>query len=58
MAGIGGFVAGKENVIDYLQYNMRSQTFAKSLPMPMVMGALKGSSCSGPNLNTERNFGK
>jgi glycine C-acetyltransferase len=41
MAGIGGFVAGEENVIDYLQYNMRSQTFAKSLPMPMVMGALK-----------------
>jgi glycine C-acetyltransferase len=41
MAGIGGFVAGKEDVIDYLQYNMRSQIFAKSLPMPMVFGALK-----------------
>ena len=41
MAGIGGFVAGREMVINYLQYNMRSQVFAKSLPMPMVIGALK-----------------
>jgi len=41
MAGIGGFVAGKREVIKYLQYNMRSQIFAKSLPMPMVIGALK-----------------
>jgi len=41
MAGIGGFVASDEDVVDYLQYNMRSQIFAKSLPMPMVVGALK-----------------
>ncbi len=41
MAGIGAFVAGDEDVINYLRYNMRSQTFAKSLPMPMVVGALK-----------------
>jgi glycine C-acetyltransferase len=41
MAGIGGFVAGSEMVINYLRYNMRSQIFAKSLPMPMVIGALK-----------------
>jgi glycine C-acetyltransferase len=41
MAGIGAFVAGDEEVITYLQYNMRSQTFAKSLPMPMVVGSLK-----------------
>jgi glycine C-acetyltransferase len=41
MAGIGGFIAAKTNVIKYLQYNMRSQIFAKSLPMPMVIGALK-----------------
>jgi glycine C-acetyltransferase len=41
MAGIGGFVAGTEMVINYLRYNMRSQIFAKSLPMPMVIGALK-----------------
>lgn len=41
MAGIGAFVAGNEEIIDYLRYNMRSQTFAKSLPMPMVIGALK-----------------
>ncbi len=41
MAGIGGFVAGDEKVISYLMYNMRSQMFAKSLPMPMVIGALK-----------------
>ena len=41
MAGIGGFVAANKKVIKYLQYNMRSQIFAKSLPMPMVIGALK-----------------
>ncbi len=41
MAGIGGFVAGSEMVINYLRYNMRSQIFAKALPMPMVIGALK-----------------
>lgn len=41
MAGIGAFVAGNTGIINYLRYNMRSQTFAKSLPMPMVEGALK-----------------
>jgi glycine C-acetyltransferase len=41
MAGIGAFVASSKDVVDYMRYNMRSQTFAKSLPMPMVMGALK-----------------
>ena len=41
MAGIGGFVASNETVVDYLRYNMRSQIYAKSLPMPMVIGALK-----------------
>ncbi len=41
MAGIGGFIAGEKRVIKYLMYNMRSQIFAKSLPMPMVIGALK-----------------
>lgn len=41
MAGIGGFVAAEEGVINYLRYNMRSQIFAKSLPMPMVIGSLK-----------------
>jgi len=41
MAGIGAFFAADKDVIQYLQYNMRSQMFAKSLPMPMVKGALK-----------------
>lgn len=41
MAGIGGFVAANEKVIRYLKYSMRSQIYAKSLPMPMVMGAIK-----------------
>jgi len=41
MAGIGAFIAADDEIITYLQYNMRSQIFAKSLPMPMVMGALK-----------------
>jgi glycine C-acetyltransferase len=41
MAGIGGFVAGDKYIIDYLRYNMRSQIFAKALPMPMVIGLKK-----------------
>jgi len=41
MASIGAFVSGDKNIIDYLRYNMRSQIFAKSLPMPLVIGALK-----------------
>jgi glycine C-acetyltransferase len=41
MAGIGAFVASYEDIVNYLRYNMRSQIFAKSLPMPMVIGALK-----------------
>ena len=41
MAGIGAFVSGEKYLIDYFRYNMRSQLYAKSLPMPMVIGALK-----------------
>ncbi len=41
MASIGAFVASTEEVVSYLRYNMRSQIFAKSLPMPLVIGALK-----------------
>ena len=40
-AGIGGFVASKKEVIKYLMYNLRSQVFAKSLPVAMTIGALK-----------------
>lgn len=41
MASVGAFVAGEAQMIEYLKYNMRSQIFAKSLPMPLVIGALK-----------------
>ena len=41
MAMIGGFIASKKMVTKHLRYNMRSQIFAKSLPMPLVVGALK-----------------
>ena len=41
MASIGAFVACEEEIIDYLMYSMRSQIYAKSLPMPLVVGALK-----------------
>jgi len=41
MAGIGGFVAADKAIVDYLRYNMRSQIFAKALPMPMVIGLKK-----------------
>jgi glycine C-acetyltransferase len=41
MAGIGAFVATTQKIAMYLRYNLRSQIFAKSLPMPMVEGAIK-----------------
>ena len=41
MASIGAFVAGSEKVLKYLRYNVRSQIYAKSLPMPLVVGLLK-----------------
>lgn len=41
MAGIGAFIAGDKDVIDHLRYNTRSQIFAKSLPMPFVIGGMK-----------------
>jgi glycine C-acetyltransferase len=41
MAGIGAFLAADQEIINYLKYNLRSQMFAKSLPMIYVKGALK-----------------
>lgn len=41
MASIGAFISSTEDVIEYMRYNMRSQMFAKSLPMPLVVGARK-----------------
>ena len=41
MASIGAFIAGPKVIIDYIRYNIRSQIFAKSLPMPIVIGNLK-----------------
>ena len=41
MASIGAFLAADQEIIDYLKYNLRSQMFAKSLPMVYVKGALK-----------------
>lgn len=41
MASIGAFMAGPKIIIDFIRYNIRSQIFAKSLPMPIVVGNLK-----------------
>lgn len=41
MASIGGFVAGPKAIIDYLRCNLRSQMYAKSLPMPLVIGNIR-----------------
>jgi len=41
MASIGAFMAGPRVIVDYIRYNIRSQIFAKSLPMPLVLGNLK-----------------
>jgi glycine C-acetyltransferase len=41
MASIGAFVSGDKEIISYLRYNTRSQIFAKSLPLPLVIGNIK-----------------
>lgn len=41
MASIGAFMAGDKAIIDFIRYNIRSQIFAKSVPMPLVIGNLK-----------------
>jgi glycine C-acetyltransferase len=41
MASTGAFIAAAKGVVDYLKYNMRSQMFAKSLQMQLVVGMLK-----------------
>lgn len=41
MASIGAFIAADKDIIDYLKYNLRSQMFAKSLPMIQTIGAIK-----------------
>ena len=41
MASIGAFLAADKDIIDYLKYNLRSQMFAKALPMIQTVGALK-----------------
>ncbi|MGL4631065.1 MAG: aminotransferase class I/II-fold pyridoxal phosphate-dependent enzyme [Leadbetterella sp.] len=41
MAAIGAFIAAKKEVIMYMKYNLRSQTYAKALPMPFVIGGMK-----------------
>lgn len=41
MASIGAFIASDAFVVDYIRFNIRSQIFAKSMPMPIVIGNLK-----------------
>ncbi len=41
MAGIGGFFAGDKDIVTYLRFNLRSQIYAKALPMAMTLGAIK-----------------
>ena len=41
MANAGAFVAANSDVINYLKYNLRSQIFAKSLPLIQTVGSLK-----------------
>jgi glycine C-acetyltransferase len=40
-AGIGGFIASTKDIVNYLRYSLRSQIYAKSLPMAMTIGAIK-----------------
>ncbi len=40
-ASVGGFISARKDVINYFRYNMRSQIYAKAMPMPLVLGNLK-----------------
>lgn len=40
-ASVGAFISSTSDIVEYLRYNIRSQIFAKSLPMPIVIGAMK-----------------
>lgn len=41
MAGIGAFIAGEKKILKFLRYTVRSQIYAKSLPLPLVIGGMK-----------------
>ncbi len=41
MACIGAFISSKEQVVEYLRYNTRSQIFAKAVPLPLVVGSVE-----------------
>jgi glycine C-acetyltransferase len=41
LGSLGGFICGPKAVIKYLRYNVRSQIFAKSMPLMVVEGMLK-----------------
>jgi glycine C-acetyltransferase len=41
MASIGGFICADETIVEFMRYNMRSQMFAKALPMTITIGARK-----------------
>jgi glycine C-acetyltransferase len=40
MGSIGAFISGPKDIMSYLRYNVRSQIFAKSLPLVVVDGML------------------
>ena len=55
-SSIGAFISSNKDVIEYLKYNTRSQIFAKSLPMPLVIGALKRLEIMRTNLTLKDNL--
>lgn len=58
MAGIGAFVSSSKDIITFLRYNTRSQIFAKTLPMPMVVGLRKRLSLLRSNPELKNNLWK
>ena len=57
-ASIGAFISSTEDVIEFLKYNTRSQIFAKSLPSPIVEGAIKRLEIMRRDTVKKINFGK
>ena len=55
---IGGYISSTEDVVEYLRYNMRSQIFAKSLPLPLVYGLLKRLELMNKNTELRENLWK
>ena len=41
MSTMGAFISGGLEILEHMKYTVRSQVFSKTIPMPVIVGALK-----------------